>query len=314
MALLLIVLVLGATLWSRVETFEFEPPGSPAGGTTILLVGSDSRAFVTSADDRRRYGASDATPGERADVLIALRLDDDGSVRLLSITRDLLVVGPTGGLIRVSEAMLSGPQAVADALCGSLGLGIDHLVVIELDGLRRIVNAIGGIDLELDTAVRDRDSGLALDAGPVHLDGDDAIAFVASRHLEHRDEAGAWVTRKEDEADRPGRAVDILRLIGADLDLSPWSPIRSARVAWAASGSLITDDGFGLSELNRLRSISGMLTSVAATRLPVTIRGGAVPVDEVAAGAGARLSAFEGSSTPRRECADPSFPAAGREP
>lgn len=300
------------TLWSRVETFDADPTGSASGGETFLLLGSDSRSFVTTADDRMRYGGPDDTPGERADVLIALRVDDDGAARILTISRDLLVVAPGGGLERVSETLIDGPQGVADALCRSIGLGVDHLLVLRLDGLRRIVNAVGGIDLVLDAPVRDEGSGLRLGSGNVHLDGDQAIAFVGARQLEHQDERGRWVTDPTDSADRPGRAVELLRLIGAGLGLSAWSPIQTSRVMWAASGSISADDSVGLGEMNRLRGVVSDLGHVDAIRLPVTTNPGFVPVDQLGEGAGQALDDFEGSGGDGGGCGEPALPAARR--
>jgi LCP family protein required for cell wall assembly len=301
----------GVSLWSSIDSFAFTPTGSASGGTTYLLLGSDSREFATSDADRTRFGGADATPGQRADVSIALRIEEDGSARVLTISRDLLVSAPGGGLVRVSETFSSGPQAVAETLCRSIGLGVDHAMVLELDGLRRLVDAVGGIYLTLDGPVRDTESGLALSGGRVHLDGNDAIAFVGSRHLEHRTDDGKWVERRDEAADRPGRAVEMLRLLGDDLDLSVWSPLRSNRVLWAAASSVTMDDSVGVSEMNSVRHATSDLDGVTAVRLPVRTSGGAVAVDQLEEGAGERLADFEGAA-PRKTCSDPTFPAARR--
>lgn len=311
-AVVLALLVDAAAMWFRIDRFDGAVTGSAAGGTTYLLIGSDSRAFVTSEEDRARYGGADATPGERADVVIAIRVDRDGSARMLLVSRDLLVSSPKGGLIRLAETMQrDGPKGTVASLCRSIGLGVDHVVVVHLNGLRGVVDAVDGVDLTLASPIRDRDSGLRLPGGRVRLSGDDVLAYVGSRHLEHQRPDGSWYRKKTDSADRPGRAAQLLEIVARRADPSPRHPVRAQRVLWAASGGLAMDDTMGLTEsltlADRLRGLSGAPT----LQLPVTSSGGFLPVDEVAAGSAQVLDRFDGGGR-RRSCDRPTFPITRR--
>ena len=68
---LLGVAAFGALVWSRIDQRHLALPGSAA-GTTYLIVGSDSRAFVQSSADRAHLGSSRAA-GERADIVLLVR-------------------------------------------------------------------------------------------------------------------------------------------------------------------------------------------------------------------------------------------------
>lgn len=302
-----------ALLWSRVERFPLRRTGSAPGGTTYLLIGSDSREFVETKDDRVRYGGSDTNPGQRADVLLLLRVSDDGSRRILVVSRDTLVVEKSGALIRIAETYgRGGPQGVVDALCDSLGLGVDHVGVSRLDSLRAVVNAIGGVELEFETPVRDLATKLDVPAGVVRLDGDAVLQYVGSRVLEHREADGRWRHRPSDTADRPGRVAEVLALVGSRAEVSPWSPIRSQRVLWAATTGLSADDAMGVSEALAMRRALGGLGGMEVEGLPVTGSGGHLNIDQVAEGAGAALDRFEAPSARPSRCTSPKFPVAAR--
>lgn len=302
-----------AVLWSRVDRFPLRRTGSAPGGTTYLLVGSDSREFVTSAEDRVRYGGADTNPGERADVLLLARVDADGGRRLLVVSRDTLVVADGGALIRIAETYgRGGPQGVVDALCTSLGIGVDHVGVSRLDGLRAVVNAIGGVDIELETPVRDPGTRLDLPAGAVHLDGDGVLRYVGARNLEHREANGKWRQRTSDATDRPGRVAEVLGLVASEADVSPWSPIRSQRILWAATTGLSADESMGVSEALAVRGALSGMGSMEFVALPVTTSGGDLSVDELAKGAGAAIDRFEAPSAPPTRCRAPKFPVAER--
>lgn len=314
MAVVVVALVVDAiVLWTRVDRFPLRRTGSAPGGTTYLLLGSDSRGFVETEEDRVRFGSAAENPGERADVLLLVRVDRDGGRRLLSVSRDLLVVGEQDALIRIAETFgRHGPQGVVDALCVSVGIGVDHVAVTRLDGLRAVVDAVGGIDLRLETAIRDAGSGLHLPAGTSHLDGSTALQYVSSRRLEHEERDGRWRRRPTDAADRPGRVAEVLGIVGSEADVSPWSPIRSQRIVWAATTALSVDDDLGIGEALDLRSTLGGFGALEVGALPVTSSEGALTIDQAAPGAGRALDRFEAGTRAAGRCDAPKLPAAAR--
>ena len=62
------------------------------------------------------------------------------------------------------------------------GLSIDHFVQIDLLGFYRISNAIGGVDVCLNNAVKEANSGIDLKAGHQSIQGTQALAFVRQRY------------------------------------------------------------------------------------------------------------------------------------
>ena len=118
-----------------------------------------------------------------ADLVLVLRVPGDGATpHLLSVPRDLLVLGDDRGLHRTALTRLQGLQATVDALCQSLGIGAEHLVELDLAGFTKIVDAVGGVDVELPAATRDAVLyEFSFPPGVNHLDGAGALLYVRPR-------------------------------------------------------------------------------------------------------------------------------------
>lgn len=261
-----VVLVLGAVLnvWlldRRLERLDVDLAGSSAGGTTYLIVGDDSRQHLPP-------GPTDAfgyLPGDRADLLLALRVPDDGSTpTVMSIPRDLLVLNHDFALQRLTLTWMDGPQATVDALCSSLGLGIDHLIRVRFDGFTSIVDDVGGVDVTLDAPIRDTLLGFDLPAGTLHLDGALALLYVRARHLERFD-GNTWVTVPNQRGEQ-GRTV--LEQVMRNLDLSAWNPIRTERVVWRLAGAVAVERGTNILGLRSLRSALSRMGEADELKLP----------------------------------------------
>ena len=187
---LLGVVVFGAVIWSRIDQRHLALPGSAA-GTTYLIVGSDSRAFVQSSADRARFGSASKTAGERADIVLLVRRVG-GRTTVLNVPRDLVVLTPSGIPTRYTVTLNDGLQSLVDTTCHSLGVGVDHVALVHFDGIRNAVDAVGGVELTFATPMRDRVTGLSIaTAGRHRLDGQQALALVRARTLE-RELGGRW--------------------------------------------------------------------------------------------------------------------------
>jgi LCP family protein required for cell wall assembly len=141
--------------------------------TNILLLGIDR--------------APEGTDVSRSDTIILLTiLPLRGYVGMLSIPRDLWLNVPGVGENRINTAHFfaenenqgSGPKATMETIRQNFGVRLNYYVRVRFDGIQEIVDALGGLDLELDSPT----SGYP--AGRNHLDGTQALAFV-------RDRAGA---------------------------------------------------------------------------------------------------------------------------
>jgi len=280
-------------LWSRPRRLEVSLPGSAPGGTTVLLVGTDSRADDVGPDDDRRYGSEQDNPGERADVVLAMRTDDDGTVRLLEIPRDLLVVGEQGAPVRLTTTLLDGPSGLTDSLCRSLGLGVDHVAEVRFPGLRSVVDAVGGVGVTTDRPLRDTYTKFELPAGRSLLDGDDALAYVAARRIELQQPDGTWAPDPASAQGRSSKGAEVLRDLARRTSLSPARPLAAQRLAWATAGAVAFDDRVSPTDVPSLLRSFRQLAGAPTLALPVTATGTVVPIARLEAGAGAVVEQFE---------------------
>jgi LCP family protein required for cell wall assembly len=307
---LVVVLVVPATfafvVWRRIGRVHVHLPGSSAGGTTYLLVGTDSRAGITSAADRASFGDSSQSPNENADLVLLLRVPDDGGrPRLLSVPRDLLVfIGPTA-VGRLGPTLAHGPQALADSICRTLGIGVDHLVKIDFLSFVHLVDLVGGVDVTIPRPERDTVLSFEYGAGRHHLDGRAALTYVRVRHLEElRD--GAWQPEAASALGRGERAREVLSQVAADAP-SVSDPVGFSQFAWAVSGAVAVDQGTGVGDVRQLRDALHDLGRARELRLPVTFQDGVVPLAKLLPGSATVIRRFQPHAA-TGPCADASMP------
>jgi LCP family protein required for cell wall assembly len=242
----LLVGVDAAALTGRIDRVALSPTSGP--GTTWVLVGVDSRSDLPAGASTEDFGSVADVPGARADVVLVVHSDGHRST-VFSVPRDVMA----GGGSRLALSWLDGPQSTVDALC-ALGIPTDHLVSVDLGGFAAVVDATGGLDVDVPAPVRDPAAGLELTAGGrQHVDGRTALALVRSRHPEQRVD-GQWVPAPVDpdgRATAAGQVIDALVDQVHDAARRPW---RLQQVAWAASGALTVDDGTSAWDLGALAS------------------------------------------------------------
>jgi len=272
----LIVAVVAAdtsVLLHRSPTVEVDAPGSDD-GTAYLLLASDSRARLTGSDARRYKDAAQAE-GERADLVMVLRSPAAGDPQLLSIPRDLFV-GATGtSPHRLGMALERGPQAMVDSLCDDLGIGVDHVAVLDFSGLVDLVDAAGGVTVRTDGPTFDRRAGLQLRRGGEHrLDGHAALAWVRSRDAGVLVD-GKWRRPSDFDPTRTTHAADVLGQTTRSLR----NPARLQAAAWAVGPQTRRDDDLGLRGLAQLAlDLRYAVASGRVHTVPVRLTRTAVPV------------------------------------
>ena len=250
-ALVGVVVLLGvdaAQLTSRIDRFNtLSLADGP--GTTWVLVGLDNRADLPDGASVDTFGTPEQVPGSRADVVVVLQQTPEG-MTVLSVPRDV-VIRSAGRPTRLALTWLQGPQATVDALC-SLGIPTEHLVSVDLAGFAAVVDAAGGLEVDIPAPVRDPGAGLLLpDAGRQHVDGYTALALVRSRHPESLVD-GVWTPAPIDPDGRATAAGRVLSALTSAAKSSIWRPWRLQSTAWAASAALTMDGGTSLPELASL--------------------------------------------------------------
>lgn len=127
----------------------------------------------------------------RSDTLFVVMFDQEKkSVSLLSVPRDTRVRIPGHGWDKINHAYAYGGRELSQATVEELlGIRIDNYVMVDFAGFKGLVDAIGGIDInvEKDMYYYDDWDGFKVDLkkGPQHLDGETAIQYVR-----YRDEEG----------------------------------------------------------------------------------------------------------------------------
>jgi LCP family protein required for cell wall assembly len=188
-----------------------QPPGEPQ---NFLLVGSDSRAFVEEGSaDQGHFGDVSDTGGQRADTIILVRVDPrTRKAAMVSFPRDLwLPIAPDGHNQRINTAFEDGPEQLIETIKSNFNIPINHYAQVDFKGFQGLVDAVGGVTIYLATPVRDRVTGLnILDTGCVELHGDQALAYVRSRHFQYQED-GRWKTDPTGDLGRIGRQQDFIR-------------------------------------------------------------------------------------------------------
>lgn len=145
----------------------------------MLLLGVDSDA------ERDASGAFGGT--YRSDTIMLAHVNTkDGKMALMSFHRDLKVqIAGRKGYDKLNAAYAyGGVDMMKNTISNLTGIeDIPYYAVINMDGLEGIVDAVGGIDVNVPFTFRDSYlNGEGLDAGEQTLNGHQALIFARSRH------------------------------------------------------------------------------------------------------------------------------------
>ncbi|SNS72531.1 cell envelope-related function transcriptional attenuator common domain-containing protein [Asanoa hainanensis] len=157
---------------------QHRPDKLVAEAMNILLLGSDSRD-------------PDNTEGSRSDTIILLHLPSDrATAQLISIPRDTWVHVPESkdgkhgnrdAKINASFAW-GGLPLMVQSVEEFTKVRIDHVVLIDFGGFQQIVDALGGIDVDVDQNFTSHHPPYRkFTKGTMHMDGTVALDFARQR-------------------------------------------------------------------------------------------------------------------------------------
>ncbi|GHA94310.1 transcriptional regulator [Streptomyces termitum] len=245
-----IVLAVGALVWGvgtyawassqmRNEVDLSKVIERPAEGdcTTYLIVGSDSREGMTAEEKKKLHTGS--AEGKRTDSMMILAACSSGNT-MISLPRDSWVTIPSfagsesgktyparGGAKLNAAYAMDGPELLVRTVEFNTGLRIDHYAEIGFAGFANIVDALGGVELNIEQGFKDKKSGADFQAGTQTLDGEQALAFVRTRYafaqsdLQRTKNQQKFLSALAHQAATPGTILNPFRLyptLGAGLD------------------------------------------------------------------------------------------------
>ncbi len=163
-----------ATAFRITKTASASSEWTPDKPLFILLLGSDQRPGAG-------CGCSDA-------IHVVGVPAGGGQATFINVPRDSRIDVPGHGLMKLTEAMSAGgPQLTTQAISQWMGVPISYTIVTSFDGLSQMIDELGGVTVNVPTRIDDSYTQVHLDAGPVPMDGDLALRFARSRHIDGGD-------------------------------------------------------------------------------------------------------------------------------
>jgi LCP family protein required for cell wall assembly len=156
--------------------------GGPRGPLNVLVAGVDLRTGLTPRQERALHVGHDISTN--SDTLMLVHISADRSrVVVVSFPRDSWVDIPGHGMNKINSAFgLGGPKLMVATVEHDTGLTINHYIEVNFLGFVRVIDALGGVNICLPQAVKDRYSGLRLAAGVHHVNGITALKYARDRH------------------------------------------------------------------------------------------------------------------------------------
>lgn len=195
----------------------------------FLVAAADNHACVDPGSPWASAADPDRPASDRSDTIMVIRVDPTTNrVAVLSFPRDLWVRIPGRGSQRINAAYRTNePDRLIQTLAENFGVPVDHYIQVDFCAFKRIVEAVGGLDMSFATGIRDDATDLRIEnPGCHHFVGDEALAYVRSRHLRPRLPNGKW--GPEDPASdlaRISRQQDFLsRVLAKALDKGLLNP------------------------------------------------------------------------------------------
>jgi LCP family protein required for cell wall assembly len=219
-----------------VPPIPLEPQPDLAEPLNILLLGADSR--------------EKGDPG-RADTMMLVRLDPATKhVRLLSLPRDTRVTIPGHGVGKLNQASSGyyaggGTGLLLDTITTDLlpGLRIDYTVKTDFAGFAAIIDALGGVTIDVEERMLYKGVDVLIDLQPgvQHLDGEQALEYARFR-MDAIGDFGTW------SGEDHGRVARQKKLLAAIIDQTKEvrTLLRLPAVIRAVQAAVTTDMSFGV--------------------------------------------------------------------
>ncbi len=241
-------------------------PEVKSGGSAPPKVASGEafNVLVMGVDKRPARERTEETGGSRSDVLILARVyPESGDIRMVSIPRDLLVrLSPDReGKINASFSE-GGPDLLVDVVENYTRTTVDHTVVVNFRGFKRIIDALGGLPMEVEEGLP---GNFGLESGTQTLNGPQALFYARYRGTDGGD---------LDRMDRQRKVIAALR----SQMMKPGTLARLPKIVKTLDENVKSDLGFDqILILGKTLARQGQGTQLRSTKLegePATLDNG----------------------------------------
>ncbi|MGW7823421.1 LCP family protein [Streptomyces puniciscabiei] len=216
----------------------------------ILIIGTDKRT----GKGNTGYGDKGSVGHADTDILLHVSKDRTNATAL-SIPRDLIVNVPDCPTKQADDStkVIPGTQNVRfntslgqdgrDPGCtmrtvkAVTGIQPDHFMMVDFNAVKTLTTAVGGVDVCLAHAVNDKESHLNLPAGEHKIEGEQALAFVRTRH--------SWGNKGDLDRIKVQQQfmASLMRKMSSSDTLT--NPSKLIDLAEAATKALTVDKGIG---------------------------------------------------------------------
>ena len=236
--------------------------GAPHQPLNILLLGSDTR-------EGQGNNIGGETPG-LSDTTILLHVSADRKLAYgVSLPRDAMVERPSclrkdgkgtdpGGLSMFNAAFaVGGPACTIKTVEALTNVRVDHFVVIDFNGFKKMVDALNGVEVCVPKEVNDTTGHIYLPAGTYNVRGQRALDYVRVRHsISDNGDIGRMKRQQAFLASMANKAVSAGTLA---------NPVRLVKFLDAATKSLTTDPA--LASLGGLGDLAKSLKGVGLDQI-----------------------------------------------
>src|ERR1700712_3636789 len=207
---------------------------------------------------------------------MVMRVDPDHNFSaILSFPRDLFVkIGGTSRQAKINSAYDgSDPTRLIKTIYTDFGVPINHWLNVDFCAFKQLVDAVGGVGISFSYPTRDLNTGLNIPvSGCRHMGGDEALAYVRSRHYQYstgkKNKAGRtqWISDPTGDFGRIRRQQQFVKVV-AQKALDPG--VRNAKTFNNILNSVVSNIGLDSGLTNGdLASLGGKLVHLdpAATK------------------------------------------------
>lgn len=230
----------------------------------ILVVGSDSRDGANAEYGKGQQGA-------RTDTMILFHVPKDGKdVRGVSLPRDSMVHvpacrGPGGASVPARTDLINSAFNEAGLACAwktvesATGMRVDHALQIDFTGFKSMVDALGGVEVDVPAKIDDPKARLHLNPGRQKLSGEQALGYARVRYS----------VGDGSDLGRIKRQQQLMTAMADKARGQLGNPARLYSFLRAGSKSVTTDDGLGLKRMFDLANSVGDTGKINFNTVPV---------------------------------------------